>query len=265
MLFKKTLLTNDIGQDVYLFTLEHLWADVFGIKYKKLVEEDISGCKKIDGIKRLIRDLDAKEVRQVNFRLIQDSHSDELSRLLPTIGFKKTNERIEYKKAAAELPVEEGNPLIWQSAQGLNWTAVDVADFLKNVSQGDPNQEANQDPLLYIQDFIQDPELTAGLDCIHVGFLEGKKAALTVVQINPKTGWSRISYMGVAPEFRGKKLGKWVHQYSFARIKKEGGLLYHGGTDLSNKPMIRLFEAHACKMFCKMEEWVYFVGEDGAV
>jgi hypothetical protein len=55
-------------------------------------------------------------------------------------------------------------------------------------------------------------------------------AALTVVQMNPKSGWSRISYMGIAPKFRGQGLGKWVHRFSFRKMKEEGGKLYHGGT-----------------------------------
>ncbi len=86
---------------------------------------------------------------------------------------------------------------------------------------------------------------------------------MTVVQINPKSGWSRISYMGIVPRFRGKNLGKWVHRYSFRVMKAAGGKQYHGGTVATNKRMISLFELHNCNQFCEMEEWVFTVSEGG--
>lgn len=260
MFSKKLSLTNQLGQEVCILALEHLWADVYGIKYKKLVEA-ISVSQVIDGIKNLLSDLDRKTARQVNFRLIKDRDSSELSSLLSAIGFQKKNERVEYKKTIAELPTDEGSPLNWKSALDLNWRDKDIAEFLNLVSQGDPDSEANQDPLLYIQDFMADPVLTSGLQCVHIGFFNNEKAALSVVQINPKSGWSRISYMGIAPKFRRKSLGKWIHRFSFRQMKSEGGTLYHGGTDALNTPMIRLFESHGCKLFCEMEEWIYQVNE----
>jgi GNAT superfamily N-acetyltransferase len=111
--------------------------------------------------------------------------------------------------------------------------------------------------LLFIQDFLVDPVLTAGLGCIHVGFMGDEIAAMTVVQINSKSGWSRISYMGVVPKFRTLGLGKWVHRYSFVQMKKQGGKLYHGGTVSTNTRMIRLFESHGCAVYRQMEEWIY--------
>lgn len=260
MFSKKLSLTNELGQEVCILSLEHLWADVYGIKYKR-VAETISVTQVLGGIKNLLFDLDRKTVRQVNFRLIKDRNSNELSSLLPTIGFKKKNERVEYKKSLSDLPDDEGSPLTWKSAIELNWTDKNIGDFLNLVSHGDPDSEANQDPLLYIQDFLADPVLTAGLQCVHIGFFKSEKAALSVVRINPKSGWSRISYMGIAPQFRGKNLGKWVHRFSFKQMKSEGGTLYHGGTDALNKPMIRLFESHSCNLFCEMEEWIYQIKE----
>lgn len=69
-------------------------------------------------------------------------------------------------------------------------------------------------------------------------------------------GASRISYMGVAPEFRQQGLGKWVHRYSFKTMKNLGEKLYHGGTSATNHAMLRLFEIHQCELFLEMEEWI---------
>ena len=200
------------------------------------------------------------------FRLVIDAHAGPFSQFLPTLGFYKKQERVEYQKAVSELPSDEGSPLIWKTAEELAWRDEQISEVLGRMSVGDPDHEANDDPLLYIQDFLSDPELSCGFSCIHFGFLEGTLAAMSVVQINSKTGWSRISYMGMLPKFRARGLGVFVHRFGFAQMKREGGRLYHGGTVSTNAPMIRLFEASGCTLLRRMEEWVYLTkrGADAA-
>lgn len=44
----------------------------------------------------------------------------------------------------------------------------------------------------FIQDWLHHDEFTSGTDCISIGFANGEPCALSVVQVESKTGWSRI-------------------------------------------------------------------------
>lgn len=256
--FKKFSLFDNKNEEIGAVTLEHLWADVFGLRIKR-TEKAALASQWESAFQEALVQAQIFNARQVVFRLIKDKHSEEISRLLPGLGFQKKNERVEYKKPIDELPEDEGSPIIWKSAAELRWSPQEIANTLKLVATGDPDTDPNENPLQFIQDFLADPVLTSGLHCIHIGFIENEDAALTVVQINPKTGWSRISYMGTTPKFRNKNLGQWVHRYSFKQMKIQGGKLYHGGTTTTNKRMIQLFEKHGCNLFCEMQEWIYFL------
>jgi hypothetical protein len=168
------------------------------------------------------------------------------------------NDEIKFKK----LPLlsSAGEPLAKFTLEHL-WADVFALKMKVLKMEGDPGTDPNADPLLFIQDFLADPVLTSGLHCIHIGFVDDEIAAFTVVQINSKTGWSRISYMGDVPKFRKKNLEVWVHRYSFKIMKSEGGKLYHGGTTSTNIRMIKLFENSGCDKFCEMEEWNYSLNE----
>lgn len=259
---KKFPLLNVQGKEIAVVSLEHLWADVYGLKYKR-TDEHPQSAQWTDAIKQAIAESEVLKARILVFRLIKDLQSNEISNLLPQLGFKKKNERVEFKKSIDELPDDTGSPMTWKTALELGLSPQDIANTLKLVAEGDPDTDPNEDPLLFIQDFLADPVLTSGLQCIHIGHIDGEVTALTVVQINPKSGWSRISYMGMAPKFRKQSLGKWVHRYSFKIMKAEGGKLYHGGTVATNTRMIRLFEQHSCNRFCEMEEWIYTVAGGG--
>ena len=258
--FKKFPLVNAAKEELAKITLEHLWADVFALKMKVLNREAIS---KLSGvIHEVLKESNCFKARLVMFRLIKgETASEEIVTLLPKLGFKKKSERIEFKKFVDELPSDDGTPFAWKTAEELGWKPQDIANTLKQVAEGDPDTDPSDDPLLFIQDFLADPVLTSGLRCIHIGFKDTEIAALTVIQINPKTGWSRISYMGIMPKFRKQNLGLWVHRYSFKVMKAEGGKLYHGGTTATNYGMIKLFENSGCNKFCEMEEWNYSLNE----
>lgn len=257
MFFTKSFpLVGNASQETGAVVLEHLWADVYGIKIKKANSlTDIVQWEQ--AIRLALQEAKLRDARLVMLRLIRSDGLADLAAQLPKLGFRKKHDRVEFRKPIAALPEDDGSPLSWKTAKELSWSDVDVAKLLGQVAEGDPDPDVTEDPLIFIQDMLADPVLTSGLDCFHIGFFAGNMAALTVVQINPKTGWSRISYMGVVPAFRGKHLGKWVHRYSFRVMKAEGGKLYHGGTVSSNQEMIRLFELHQCERFLEMEEWVF--------
>lgn len=258
IIFRKFLLLNNKNEEVGAITLEHLWSDVFGLRIRR-TEKPALEKQWESAIHAALVQARIFKARQILFRLTKDKNSEETTRILLQLGFKKKNERIEYKKLVDELPDDDGSPIVWSSAAKLRWSEHEIANTLKLVAVGDPDTDPNEDPLQFMQDFLADPILTSGLSCIHIGFIKNEVAALTVVQINLQSGWSRISYMGIAPKFRNKNLGQWVHRYSFKQMKIQGGKLYHGGTAVTNKPMIRLFEKHGCSLFCEMREWIYYL------
>ncbi|MFZ3229825.1 MAG: hypothetical protein WA160_06445 [Pseudobdellovibrio sp.] len=258
IIFKKYLFFDSKNEEIGTVTLEHLWADVFGLRIKRTEKFSLLSQWESAFQEALVQ-AQIFNARQVIFRLIKDNDSEELGRMLQGLGFQKKNERVEYRKPIDELPDDEGSPIIWKSAAELCWSHQEIANTLKLVATGDPDTDPNEDPLLFIQDILADPFLTSGLQCIHIGFIEDKIAALTVVQTNLNIGWTHISYMGTALKFRNKNLGQWVHRYSFRQMRIQGCKLYHGGTNSTNKPMIQLFEKHGCNLFCEMEEWIYFL------
>jgi GNAT superfamily N-acetyltransferase len=253
---KKFTLTSESGQEVGAVVLRHLWAEVYGVLIKKS-DVHVPADRWAKEIGVALCEAELRSARQVMFRLITDIESKELRSLLPSLKFRKKEDRVEYKKAVESLPDDIGTPILWKTAEILNWSTKDVAKILVGIAQGDPGYDPSEDPLQFITDILDDPILTAGLSCIHIGFFRNEVAAMTIVQIDPNSGWSRISYMGVVPKFRGLGLGKWVHRFSFAQMKRKGGKVYQGGTVANNAAMVRLFETHGCELFHQMEEWIY--------
>jgi ribosomal protein S18 acetylase RimI-like enzyme len=239
------------NNNLHLF---NLWADVWGIKLNKNVSE-LPIETWIDSFNQSIEEAKTKKSKTILFRLTEQEKSEILGQSLIDIGFRKKHVRVEYQKDVSKLPSNDGTPLSWKTVEELNWSLQELADFVTQVAQGDPDYNPDEDPMDFIQDWINDPVLTSGLNCISIGFDNDKKCAMIVAQVNLKNGWSRIAYMGVLPEFRNKSFGKWLHRKGFEMMKEQGGTLYHGGTTSTNYAMIKLFENHGCELYCKMEEF----------
>jgi len=223
---------------------EEDWAKIDTTIWCKLIQDAFVESKKIP------------ELETLAFRMIEWGDCAPIARLLEELGFLKEQDRIEYRRELAELPGDEGSPLVWSAIPSLEIADLEkVVDLLKQAAVGDPSFDPDADSLAELQADLKDFALTTGAHCIHIGHIDGKQAAVVFVQINPKTKWSRITYMGLLPEFRGTGLGKWVHRHGFEMMRTQGGSLYHGGTVSTNQSMIRLFETHGCKVFRRMQEW----------
>jgi GNAT superfamily N-acetyltransferase len=254
MNYKKFIHQDSMGSPWGIVSAEQLWANVYAIKYNRPE-------KRLDP--QVWRDLirQAKEAARdfgadsVECRIRLEYEPEVFKTAFTEMGFQRKSRRIEYQQDVQELPQGKGTPLTWKMAQELTWDAQQVAQFTKEITRNaldvDPNEKVED----FIQDWLSHDELTAGLHCIAIGYSQNQPCALTVVQINKETVWSRISYMGLIPSHRGKGLGKWVHRHGFTMMKQQGGKLYHGGTLSNNLPMRKLFESHGCKLFCEMEEW----------
>ncbi len=202
--------------------------------------------------------LETKKVAasEISFRLTETQKSGLVSQTLPKLGFVRGLDRIEFRSPLSALPTEDGTPFVWQSLEPEGpWTLKEVGVLLRLVSTGDPETDPNDDPIAELEADLSDPVLTNGPDTVHVGWIENRPVSVIVAQLNPKTGWSRITYMGLILNHRGKGLGTWVHRHGFEMLRNQGGTLYHGGTTSQNESMLKLFEKHGCQLYRRMQQW----------
>jgi GNAT superfamily N-acetyltransferase len=169
-------------------------------------------------------------------------------------GFEEVGGRIEFKSPVELLPGEAGSPLNWVNMDAVG--EAHAAELLGLVGRGAPDWEEEDDPAQLLKDyFSSDPHLTAGPDCVHIGRLGKREVALVIAQVDDRDGWSRLTYMGLVPDYQGKGLGSWVHRHGFGMLKAQKGQLYHGGCSMDNKAMWKLFERHGCKECRRLSEW----------
>ncbi len=241
------------GTQTCWLAFSHLWSDVYAVDQRGSGQCNAQEWAEL--FRRALRQASAKGASSVIFRMTENSSSKELAELMPHLGFEFKEGRKEFRAFVSDLPSDEGTPFVWRSAKELDWDAACIARALALTNAGALDTEPNENPLSYIGDWLADSSLLSGPECVSIGFVQSKFAGLLVAQTNPRTLWSRISYMGLAPEFRGQGLGKWVHRRGFVMLKQQGADLYHGGTNSRNFPMIRLFETHGCRPYLSMQEW----------
>ena len=168
-------------------------------------------------------------------------------------GFVELGERIEFKTEVASLPLDDGTPLQWRDLAEVG--IEQAAAALLAAASGDPHgNEDEDDPREALEEWLGAPGLSHGPGCVQVGYLEKRPVAFVCAQVSPRDGWSRIAYMGVAPEARGRGLGTWVHRRGFRMLREQGGTLYHGGTSARNVGMLRLFRKHGCVEVARLLE-----------
>jgi GNAT superfamily N-acetyltransferase len=214
-----------------------------------------------DGLNHILQDtihyLRSISAQKLHYRAIVSHDHAQTLEVLAHFGFKKLNERVEFRTPISKLPNEEGTPLVWHPMQDKSDASIQHhGQLLEACGQGDPDWSPDDNAFELLKEYLSDSALNGAASCVQVGFYQEKSAAMVVAQVNPTTGWSRITYMGIMPEFRGKGLGRWVHRHGFSMLREQGGEIYHGGTLVKNAPMRKLFEAHVCTEFQRLEEWV---------
>jgi GNAT superfamily N-acetyltransferase len=193
------------------------------------------------------------EAREVGTQLTAEQSSDGLLKALRSYGFERVGERIEFRAMLDDLPSDEGSPIEWRSMEELGLPF--AASILLTSSKGDPHSSDDEDPVEAINEWLTDEVLTTSADCVQIGYVGAEPVAFICAQVRPSNGWSRIAYMGVVPQARGRGLGRWVHRHGFAMLRRQGGKLYHGGTAADNAPMLALFASHGCREFVRGTEW----------
>ena len=183
--------------------------------------------------------------------------------VLSALGFAHDGGRDEFRLAldsdavAAWLaPLTARDPLQWSAlAPSGEVTFERAARAMHDVSLGDPSSSPDEDAAAALREFLADASFTNDPLGVQVGTLDGVDAAFVMTQVNPTTGWSRITYMGVAPAHRRRGLGAVVHARGIALARTLGGRLYVGGTSTANAPMLALFRRLGAEPLCAMERW----------
>jgi [ribosomal protein S5]-alanine N-acetyltransferase len=195
---------------------------------------------------------------RLEYRLVETKASISQKGALSTQGFKYRHQRTEFRRKVEVLPNDSGTPFVWVQPDVLDTaTIADLAKLFRLVAKGDPDFDPKDDTVELIKADMEENGLTFGPRCIHVGKIDGEEAAIVIAQVDHSSGWSRITYMGLLPKFRGNGLGQWIHRHGFTMLREQGGKLYHGGTLTQNSAMIRLFEKHGCEKYRTMQEWEF--------
>jgi GNAT superfamily N-acetyltransferase len=148
------------------------------------------------------------------------------------------------------------DPFAWDALAPAG--AVDfarAAAAMQAASVGDPMSSPDEEAAAAIREALADASLTHDPMGVQVGALDGADAAFVMAQVSPTTGWSRITYLGVLPAFRGRGLGAFVHARGLSLARTLGGRLYVGGTSTRNAPMLALFQKLGAEEFRTMERW----------
>jgi len=173
---------------------------------------------------------------------------------LAEAGFRDLGERLEFQAQVADLPLDDDSPLAWRT---MGETGEDAAvTMLARVAEGDPHgEEEHEQPRQALRRTLGAPALTSGPESVCIGYERDRAIAFVCAQVARSDGWSRIAYMGLVPEARGRRLGRWVHRRGFRMLRDQGGKLYHGGTAADNAAMVRLFRSHGCREFARMHQF----------
>jgi GNAT superfamily N-acetyltransferase len=248
------------GRERASLLLEHDHSQQFFLQWFDLIKdaEPVEISQWADLVRTALQHAKSDDARSVRIRITESGNWLSQIAELTRLGFTKESDRIEFRHELSELPGDQGSPLRWEAMAPLGAVPEHAAaNVLKHSSIGDPGGDPNEDALAALRGELADSILTSGPECVQVAYLDEKVVGIVIAQINPKTKWSRISYMGLLPEYRGLQLGKWVHRHGFEMMRAQGGELYHGGTHAGNASMLRLFHSHGCTEYRRMQEWVY--------
>ncbi len=253
------LVRDDNGTPVVASWIFKIEAGKYAFQSPRFLVENSSSLKLLfQQIKDRFKDLKGRELI---CRTIHNDFHESLQEAMLSFGFRVTGERVEYKTALNSLTssVIEESPIKWCSPLKDKTMKIDeVATLMEEVSEGDPDFDPKTDNAKEcIESYLSEDGLYVELDCIQVGYLKDSKdpCCFLIAQVESSSGWSRITYMGIHPKFRGKGLGVWVQRHGIELLKKQGGTEYHGGTNMNNVGMQKVFEKNSCTIFRKLTEW----------
>lgn len=76
-----------------------------------------------------------------------------------------------------------------------------------------------------------------------------------MAQADRGAGPSRVTDLGVAPEYCGYAFGRFMRARGLAILRAQGGAFYQGGTSTRNAPTLALYRALGAEEAFATEEW----------
>lgn len=183
--------------------------------------------------------------------------------VLAALGFRRVSERIEHTLALALLADRAAeSPLRWHALEPDGPVSLARAiDVLARVAVGDPAWSPSDDPASFLRDALAEPALRGESACVQIGAIDHERApvdvAFVMAQANLGSGASRITYLGVVPEHRGRGLGRAAHAHGLAMLRAQGAALYRGGTTSENAPMRAILDGLGASEPEVLHEWCW--------
>jgi hypothetical protein len=178
------------------------------------------------------------EIAVVQMQLPREMETEPLLAAIARTGGVADGGRIEFMSPLEGLPREEDSPITWRPARDRDATAALYAatsvGSADGLGEGEVAREAVDAWLA--SPFVREPEKV-----LHIGSVDGRDIALVCAQVNPEDGCCGITYMGLVPEARGRRLGHFVHRHGLDQLRAQGGITYHDGTSLENEAMRACF------------------------
>lgn len=121
---------------------------------------------------------------------------------------------------------------------------------------GDPHGGGAPDPVEGLRQLIR----FAGPAFRASNWVQVISAESVVGIVLPQLYWDApvlgtLFYLGVAPEFRGRGLGRAFHLWGLHRLRQLGATTYVGSTEVGNTAMLRVFAANGCRLLHEQVEY----------
>lgn len=185
---------------------------------------------------------------------------------LEALGFRHTGDRAEFR-----LALDEPGLASWLDERarrdGFRWEELSpagplslerAAAAMQRCAAGDPEGSSDDDALGFLRACMADESFVPAPGVVQVGSLEvHADGAFVMTQVRRQTLRARVTYLGLAPELRGRRLGTIVHARGLAMARAQGATSYQGGTSTENAPMRGLLRALGAHEVLALERWVH--------
>lgn len=178
--------------------------------------------------------------RIIEARLSLDA--DEASwHVLRLAGFHDEFDEICVERSLVDVDVDGLDPFEYRALSELGRERL-VAEMTRCAL--DPGFDASAE----VEEIIHAAGPHLDSDLWTVVYHEGHKIGVLLLQRLPdQPGRGAILFMGLAPEARGRGLGRALHRAALLRLARSGSTEYVDATRVSNPAMQRIFAAHGCR------------------
>ncbi len=197
---------------------------------------------------RLLAEARARRWRVV--ARIAPEHLD-LQQALAARGWTREGERVDWAVPISSLPGPPADdPAQWRSVRRVGLEP--ALEVLAAAAPHDPLGPSRGAPDGWLRGWLDAPNLQGDLQ---VGYVSKRPAVLTGAQVNPRTGWSRIPYMGVAPWAWGRGLGVSGLLRGFVLLRARGAASWSDGCAADNHRVLSMLAAWGVRPQRRSVQW----------